>query len=235
MQRIPGPVRTTGVALVLDLSHVIGHRIADPCELIAGQFLDVCERVIDVAAKSSTLRQARLLCDQIQSLPEAVEMVAGQRERERIGNKGLTAHAASLGERLLGRKGLRVVASRLGLHAAVKDNLYTLVLSTIRSSLYGLVVGSHDHVSLGWWISAAQPRLDPKGSGGDAIAAPPPPSVRNGSPHQRPRLGEGLSRFPTSIRCPVCQPSERPARSAASLPPEIFAASSGEISVIPDA
>ena len=148
MQRIPGPVGTTGVALVLDLSHVIGHRIADPCELIAGQFLDVCERVIDVAAKSSTLRQSRLLCDQIQSLPEAVEMVAGQRER--IRNKGLTAHVASLGERLPGRKGLPVLAPRLGLRAAVKYNLYALVLSTIRSSQYGLVVGSHDHVRLEW-------------------------------------------------------------------------------------
>ena len=69
-------------ARFLGFSFVIFERIFDPREIIADQFLDLIERIPDVATIVPALCEMSLMSSDLQRLPKPIEAFAGQKVSE---------------------------------------------------------------------------------------------------------------------------------------------------------
>ena len=97
-----GPPCPLSFARILGFGLVIFERIFDPREMIADRFLDLRERILDVATITAVLRDTSLVAGDLQGLPKPIETLAGQEER--IRNKGLAAHASEIEELAAAKK-----------------------------------------------------------------------------------------------------------------------------------
>ena len=116
-------------AYVLRFGHVVVECAIQPRQLGAGYLLGVHQRIDEVATIVRSLGQPRLMNNNIQRLPQPVDLFTGQGER--IRNNGFGAHSDSLVKQLKCRKWLSLERCGPSLNSVVKSCRYVAGLQKL--------------------------------------------------------------------------------------------------------